>query len=240
MSVAQLTHLATGWGRQLRAAGLNLDLAPVADVVPPGTDAQNAPIGQLDREFGHDPSSVANHVAAFIAGMRASGVGTTAKHFPGLGRVAGNTDFTGSVVDSVTIRHDAYLLPFAQAITAGVPFVMVSLATYDRIDSAHLAAFSNTVIHRMLRDDLGFRGVVISDSLGATAVESLPPGTRAIDFLDAGGDMIVLNQLNQAITMARVVASFASAHAWFRARLYNAAWHVLRAKQAAGLLHCGS
>jgi len=121
-----------------------------------------------------------------------------------------------------------------------VPFVMVSLATYDRIDSAHLAAFSNTVIHRMLRDDLGFRGVVISDSLGATAVESLPPGTRAIDFLDAGGDMIVLNQLNQAITMARVVASFASAHAWFRARLYNAAWHVLRAKQAAGLLHCGS
>jgi len=240
MSVAQLTQLATRWGRQLRAAGLNLDLAPVADVVPPGTDAQNAPIGQLDREFGHDPSSVANHVAAFIAGMRASGLGTTAKHFPGLGRVVDNTDFTGSVVDSLTIRHDPYLLPFAQAITAGVPFVMVSLATYDRIDPTHLAAFSNTVINRMLRGDLGFRGVVISDSLGATAVEPLPPGARAIDFLDAGGDMIVLNQLDQAITMARGVASFASAHAWFRARLVNAAWHVLRAKQAAGLLRCGS
>jgi beta-N-acetylhexosaminidase len=238
LSLAQLTALATRWGRQLRAAGLNLDLAPVADVVPPGTDARNAPIGQLDREFGHDPSSVASHVAAFIAGMRASGVGTTAKHFPGLGRVVGNTDFTASVVDSVTIRHDPYLLPFAQAIMAGVPFVMVSLATYDRIDPTHLAAFSNTVINRMLRGDLGFGGVVISDSLGATAVESLPLGTRAIDFLDAGGDMIVLNQPSQAITMARVVASFASAHAWFRARIYNAAWHVLRAKEAAGLLQC--
>jgi len=239
LSLAQLTGLATRWGRQLRDAGLNLDLAPVADVVPPGSDAQNAPIGQLDREFGHDPSTVASHVAAFVAGMRASGVGTTAKHFPGLGRVAGNTDFTGSVVDSVTIRHDPYLLPFAQAITAGVPFVMVSLATYDRIDPTQLAAFSNTVINRMLRGDLGFGGVVISDSLGATAAESLAPGTRAIDFLDAGGDMIVLNQLSQAITMARVVASFASAHAWFPARVDNAAWHVLRAKQAAGLLHCG-
>ena len=71
-------------------------------------------------------------------------------------------------------------------------------------------------------------------------MEPLPPGARAIDFLDAGGDMIVLNQLDQAITMARGVASFASAHAWFRARLVNAAWHVLRAKQAAGLLPCGS
>ncbi|MEP6807120.1 MAG: glycoside hydrolase family 3 N-terminal domain-containing protein [Chloroflexota bacterium] len=240
MSTTQLTALATRWGRELRAAGVNLDLAPVADVVAPGTDAQNAPIGALDREFGHDAADVAGSVAAFIAGLRAGGVGTTAKHFPGLGRVLGNTDFTQSVVDSVTTRHDPYLQPFARAIRAGVPFVMISLATYERIDPNHLAAFSNIVINRMLRGDLGFRGVVISDSLGATAVRSLSPGTRAIDFLDAGGDMIVLNQLDQAITMARAVAALATAHDWFRARVYNAAWHVLRAKEAAGLLQCGN
>jgi beta-N-acetylhexosaminidase len=240
MSRAQLQVMAARWGHELSAAGINLDLAPVADVVPPGTDALNAPIGQLDREFGHDPATVASHVAAFIAGMRAGGVRTTAKHFPGLGSVAGNTDFTSAVVDSFSTRNDPDLQPFSRAVDAGVPFVMISLATYERIDPAHLAVFSNTVINGILRGDLGFRGVVISDSLGATAVASMSPGTRAIDFLDAGGDMMVLNPVDQAITMANAVVSFASARAWFRARVDNAAWHVLRAKEAAGLLHCAN
>ena len=172
--------------------------------------------------------------------MRAGGVATTAKHFPGLGSVAGNTDFTGAVVDAVTTRHDPDLQPFSHAVDAGVPFVMISLATYERIDPDHLAVFSNTVINGILRGDLGFRGVVISDSLAATAVASMSPGTRAIDFLDAGGDMIVLNPVDQAIEMANAIASFASTRAWFRARVDNAAWHVLRAKEAAGLLDCGN
>ena len=239
MSAAELRTMAAGWGRELRAAGVNLDLAPVADVVPPRTDAQNAPIGQLDREFGHDPATVGSRAAAFIAGMQASGVDTTAKHFPGLGRVTGNTDFTSSVIDSVTTRHDPYLAPFVQAIGAGVPFVMISEATYERIDAKHLAVFSDTVINGLLRGDLAFRGVVISDSLGSTAVSAISPATRAIDFLDAGGDMIVLNQLDQAIDMVKAVASLAAEQAWFRARVDNAAWHVLRAKEAAGLLDCG-
>jgi beta-N-acetylhexosaminidase len=217
---------------------VNLDLAPVADVVPPGTDDQNAPIGQLDREFGHDPAVVASHVAAFIAGMRAAGVGTTAKHFPGLGRVTGNTDFTSSVVDSVTIRNDPYLLPFARAAQSGVPAVMIALATYERIDPAHLAAFSNTIINGMLRGDLGWRGIVVSDSLSATAVSSLDPGMRALDFLNAGGDLIIVNRVDDAVTMAQAVAAFAAAHSWFQARVDNAAWHVLRGKEQLGILHC--
>ena len=240
MSPAQLQVMAARWGRELSGAGINLDLAPVADVVPPGTDAQNAPIGRLDREFGHDPATVASHVAAFIAGMRAGGVGTTAKHFPGLGRVAGNTDYSSAVIDSVTTRNDSDLQPFSRAVAARVPFVMISLATYELIDPDHLAVFSNTVINGILRGDLGFRGVVISDSLAATAVASMSPGTRAIDFLDAGGDMIVLNPVDQAIAMAQAISSFASTRAWFRARVDNAVWHVLRAKEAAGLLDCGN
>jgi len=239
LAPAVLEAMAARWGGELKGAGINLNFAPVADVVPPGTDAQNAPIGQLQREYGHDPATVASHVLAFIAGMRQAGVATTVKHYPGLGRAAGNTDFTSSVIDTLTTRNDPYLAPFVAAVKDGVPFVMVSLATYEQIDPQRLAAFSPTVIAGMLRHDLGYHGVVISDSLGATAVASIPPGTRAIDFVAAGGDMIVINQLTPAIAMANAVAAGAAQSALFRARVDNAVLNVLRAKDAQGLLPCG-
>jgi beta-N-acetylhexosaminidase len=238
MAPSTLQQQAARWGAQLRAAGINLNFAPVSDVVPPDTDAENAPIGELQREYGHDPATVSSHVAAFIAGMRRAGIATTAKHFPGLGRVTGHTDFTADVVDSVTTRTDPYLAPFAQAVKAHIPFVMVSLATYERIDPAHLAVFSPTVIDGMLTGDVRFRGVVISDALGATAVASIPPGTRAVDFLHAGGDMIVVNQLAPAVAMAKALAAMAAEKPSFRARVDDAVLHVLRAKEAAGLLPC--
>src|SRR5438067_6207081 len=117
------------WGAELLAAGINLNFAPVLDVVPPGTDAQNEPIGVLKRGYGHDPTTVSTHGMAFLRGMAAAGITTTAKHFPGLGRVKGNTDFTAAVVDDSTTIDDAYLAPFRDAIAAAVPFVMVALAT---------------------------------------------------------------------------------------------------------------
>jgi beta-N-acetylhexosaminidase len=239
MAPSVLRQKAGRWGRQLAAAGVNFNFAPVADVVPPGTDDENAPIGQLEREFGHDPDAVASHVSAFIAGMRTAGIATSAKHFPGLGRVAGNTDFTSGVVDDVTTRDDPFIEPFVTAITRRVPFVMVSLATYDRIDPAHLAAFSKTVITGMLRGDLGYRGVVISDAIGGTAaVKSIPPADRAIDFLTAGGDMIISNQAEPATAMAHAIAARASTDDAFRKRVDDAVRHVLQAKDQAGLLPC--
>jgi beta-N-acetylhexosaminidase len=240
LTPAVLEQKAARWGRQLGAAGINLNFAPVADVVPPGTDAQNAPIGQLKREFGHDPATVASHVAAFIEGMQEAGIATSAKHFPGLGRVVGNTDFTAEVSDSVTTRDDPYLEPFATAVGSGTPFVMVALATYELIDPAHLAAFSPTVIGGMLRGDLGFDGVVISDDLGATAaVASIPPGTRAIDFVAAGGDMIIAKDLASATEMATALAAHVAEDATFRGRVDDAALRVLEAKEAARLVTCG-
>jgi hypothetical protein len=166
-SPGTLTADARAWGRELLVAGVNLDFAPVFDVVPPGTDATNQPIGVLGREYGHDPLTAGSHAAAFVAGMSEAGVATTAKHFPGLGRVVGNTDVAAGVVDTVTTATDPYLASFRAGISAGVPFVMVALATYTRIDPVHLAAFSPVVIGGMLRGDLGFRGVVMSDDLGA-------------------------------------------------------------------------
>jgi beta-N-acetylhexosaminidase len=238
LSPSTLETDASRWGRQLAAAGVNLDFAPVADTVPPGTDQQNAPIGQLAREYGHDPATVANHVTAFIAGMRSAGVASTAKHFPGLGRVAGNTDDTGDVVDTVTTADDPYLGPFKATIAAGTPFVMVSLATYTQIDPDRLAAFSPTIVRGLLRGTLGFRGVIVSDSLTAEAVSSIPPATRAIDFISAGGDMLISNFVTPAELMAKGIASRAASDATFRGLVDAAVTRVLEAKQAAGLLPC--
>jgi beta-N-acetylhexosaminidase len=237
-SIATLRARAERWGQQLGAAGVNLDFAPVADVVPAGTEAANAPIGQLEREYGSTPPDVAAHVAAFIAGMQAAGIVTTAKHFPGLGRVAQNTDFSSGAIDRRTTTDDPYLTPFARAIDAGVPAVMLSLATYERLDPDHLAAFSAPITGALLEDDLGFTGVVMSDSLSAEAVSSIPVGSRAIRFLQAGGDMIVVRPVDMAVTMARAVTERADTDAAFRDRVDEAVLRVLRAKEAAGLVSC--
>ncbi|HEY7260754.1 MAG TPA: glycoside hydrolase family 3 N-terminal domain-containing protein [Trebonia sp.] len=237
-TTSALRSAAAGWGRELRAAGVNFDLAPVMDVVPAGTEGSNAPIGALGRQFGSTPSGNGVHGAAFIAGMASAGVSTAAKHFPGLGRVSGNTDFTSDVVDSVTTPSDPYLGSFRAAVAAGVPFVMVALATYTKIDASELAVFSPKVM-RLLRSEIGFRGVIMSDDIGdATAVQSTPTASRAIAFLSAGGDLITSQSLPPAETMAAAVLAKASASPSFRAVVDADAQRILAAKQARGLLSC--
>ena len=227
------------WGRQLKAAGVNLDLAPVMDVVPAGSAATNAPIGKLQREFGPDPSVTGPHGAAFIQGMAAAGVATSAKHFPGLGLVRGNTDFAANVIDSSTTAGAPSVSSFQAAVKAGVPFVMIALATYTQIDAARMAVFSPAVIQGLLRGKLGFTGVVISDDIGqAVQVQGIPAGDRAESFLAAGGDMITSQSLGPAELMARAVLARASSDAPFRALVKAAALKVLAAKQGSGLLPC--
>jgi beta-N-acetylhexosaminidase len=230
---------AAKWGTQLVAAGVNFDLAPVMDVVPPGEDDTNQPIGVLHRGFGNDPQTVGAHGVAFLIGMQQSGVATSAKHFPGLGRVVGNTDFTADVVDDVTTANDPYLGSFRAAIDAGSPFVMVALATYTKIDPDNLAVFSPTVMG-ILRDAMGFNGVIVSDDIGnAEAISDIPPGTRAIDFLEAGGDLIISKTVAPAVSMAEAVSARADSDAAFRSIVDDAALRILQAKEAYGLLPCG-
>jgi beta-N-acetylhexosaminidase len=237
-SASRLKQEAAGWGRELRAAGVNFDLAPVMDVVPAGTAASNAPIGQLDREFGYTAATNGAHGAAFIQGMASAGVATSAKHFPGLGRVTGNTDFTANVVDSVTSPTDPDLATYRSAAAAGAPFMMIALATYTKIDASRLAVFSPAVM-RLLRTSIGFGGVIMSDDLGnATAVASIPVDQRAISFLEAGGDMITSQSFSPAEKMAAAVLSRTSSDPSFRATVDAAAKKVLAAKQAYGLLPC--
>ena len=234
-----LQREAAGWGHELELAGVNLDLAPVVDVVPPGTASRNQPIGALLREFGSDQETVAAHGVAFIRGMRQAGVATTAKHFPGLGRVAGNTDLTAGVVDTVTAPHDPYLGSFQAAIDAGVPFVMVSLASYPRIDPDHLAVFSSRVMRALLRRQMRFSGVIVSDDMGAAAaVAAMSPAARAIDFLAAGGDLILSVSLAAATVMDTAVLSRMDHDPAFRSEVDSAVLRILAAKQAYRLLPC--
>jgi len=239
LAAAELQRQAAAWGRELRLAGVNLDLAPVMDVVPAASASQNAPIGSVQREFGHTPQTTGAHGAAFIRGMKQAGVATTAKHFPGLGLVTANTDFAAGVVDKATGPKSPYLASFRAALQAGVPFVMVALATYTRIDPHHLAAFSDRVMRGLLRQQLHFGGVVVSDDLGAAAaVAGLSPATRGIDFLAAGGDLITSQSLPAAIAMDQAILARAARDAHFRSTVNSAVRLILDAKQASHLMPC--
>jgi beta-N-acetylhexosaminidase len=224
------------WAGQLRAAGINVDLAPVLDTVP-NNGQSNPPIGDLDREYGHTPSRVRAHGVAFARGLAAAGVDATVKHFPGLGRVTGNTDTTSGVTDSVTTRHDAYLAPFAAAVRANVAFVMMSTAIYSRIDPGSPAAFSHTIVNGMLRGDLGFRGLIISDDVGgAQQVSGYPVGERAVRFIAAGGDIVLTVVASQAATMTAALLAKARRSPSFKKKVDAAALLVLEEKQARGLI----
>jgi beta-N-acetylhexosaminidase len=239
LPASELEQQAAAWGSELKSAGVNLDLAPVMDVVPSATASENQPVGALEREFGYDPQTTGSHGVAFIRGMRQAGVATTAKHFPGLGLVIGNTDYSSGVVDTTTGPKSPYLKSFETAIKAGVPFVMVALATYTRIDPDHLAAFSSRVIRGLLRNQLHFRGVIVSDDLGAAAaVAAMPPADRGIDFLTAGGDLITSQSLPAAIDMYQAILSRATSDPSFRVTVKSAVMRILDAKQAYHLLPC--
>jgi beta-N-acetylhexosaminidase len=233
---AVLERDAGKWGRQLGQAGVNVNLGPVLDTVPPG-QSSNPPIGDLDRQFGSTPTVVAQHGVAVVRGLQAAGVSATVKHFPGLGRVAENTDTTSGVRDTVTTEHDAFLAPFAAAVKAAARFVMMSTAIYTRIDPKHPAAFSPTIIEGMLRQELGFRGVVISDDIGSAAqVRYISPSQRAVEFIDAGGDIALSVNPDVVPAMIKALRVKAATDPSFRAKVDAAALTVLTAKEKAGLL----
>ncbi|MFI5736467.1 glycoside hydrolase family 3 N-terminal domain-containing protein [Kribbella sp. NPDC051587] len=235
----KLTARATQWASQLRQAGVNTDLSPVADVVPASLKKQNAPIGQLDREFGNTPAKVGPPVQAFVRGMAKGGVITSVKHFPGIGKVRGNTDFAADVIDNVTVRGDDDLQPFADGIEAGTEMLMVSTVTYTKIDPNNRAAFSSIVIGGMIRGDLGYGGVVITDDVGAAAnVAKVPAGQRATRVIAAGGDIVINGAANLTSAMVNALVVKAQQDKAFAAKLDASVRRVLALKQKHGLVTC--
>jgi beta-N-acetylhexosaminidase len=225
--------------RRLAGIGVTMNLAPVADTVPARLGEDNPPIGAFHRQYGSDPAAVAQDITTVVAASQDADVLTIIKHFPGLGRVRANTDTATRVVDSTTTEDDPYLQPFVAGIKAGSAGVMISSATYPRLDRSAIAAYSRPIITGLLRDRLGYTGLVMSDDLGAAdAASSLPPGERAVRFVEAGGDLVLTIRPEDAAPMAAALTAAARKSPEFSARLTEAARTVLKTKDRAGLLKC--
>jgi beta-N-acetylhexosaminidase len=182
------TQVARAIGHDLRRAGVNLDLAPSVDV---NSDPRNPVIGV--RSFGADPALVARHGAAYIAGLRSAGVGAVAKHFPGHGATTVDSHLALPTVDAdeATFRRRE-LPPFAAAIEAGVDAVMTSHVVFPALD-ARPATLSRRLLVDLLRGDLGFDGVVITDALDMAGVRAAHGiAGAAARSLAAGADLLLV------------------------------------------------
>jgi beta-N-acetylhexosaminidase len=195
---------AKGAATALRQWGINVDLAPVADVVRTGSFE-----AAQERSFGTDPAAVAAAVVTFIGGLHDGRVAATLKHFPGLGAAITNTDLAQSVVTvPADILRSVDIPPFTAGITAGVDLVMVSSAQYPALDSMP-AVVSRAIVHDLLRSQLAFKGVIISDAFDTDAVAAVGPiGTAAVAAANAGVDLFISRR---APPCAQIQASLAAA-----------------------------
>ncbi len=241
LAPAELTARATTWAKQLKAAGVNVNLAPVTDTVPQNIGTANEPIGKYGRQYGSDPKTVERASTAFLKGMLAGGVEGTVKHFPGLGRIRSNTDFNSTgITDDVTTAKDPFLEPFAAGVDAGAGLVMVGSAKYSKLDKGVPAMFSEKIVTDLLRGDLGYAGVVITDDVNAAAVEDVPAAQRAVRFVDAGGDIVLTGDASVAPAMLRALADQAAADPAFAKKVDAAVVRVLTLKERMGLLPCST
>jgi beta-N-acetylhexosaminidase len=239
LSTSTLSTQTRSWAKRLAAIGVTLDLAPVADTVPASLGTKNPPIGAFHREYGSDPTKVALDIRTVVIAVQSTGVLTTLKHFPGLGRVLVNTDFSDDAVDNVTTVDDPYLDPFIAGIEAKTGAVMISSASYPKLDAHSIATFSHPIVTGLLRDRLGFKGLIVSDSLaGAAAISSVPVSQRGVRFIKAGGDLVLTTTVSKAPAMIDGLIDAANASPSFAAQLKVAATYVMRSKYVAGLLTC--
>lgn len=235
MDTTQLRQSAATWGAQLKSAGINVDLAPVVGTVTVDRSS-NAPIGALNRDFGLDAAGNAKHAKAFIEGMSDSGVGSAVKHYPGLGSVTGNTDFTASgILDTTTTLDGPEISAFNSTLEASPSMVMMSLATYQAIDPDNPAVFSSTLVTGYLRGKIGFQGVVTSDSLSATALSGVQPSDLGVRLVEAGGDLACIGASSYVQPVLDGLNAKAAGDATFARKVQQSAIRVMTLKYEMGL-----
>jgi beta-N-acetylhexosaminidase len=210
-------------GAELAALGIDLDLAPVVDI---NSSPENPVIGT--RSFGSDEALVARHGAAYVEGLQSTGVAACAKHFPGHGDTTGDSHHTLPVVDvAADVIRSRELLPFRAAVEAGVACVMTAAVVVPALDPGVPATFSRALLHDVLRGELGFTGVVVSDALdmaGASQDTGIPEA--AVRALVAGCDLLCLGSTTTAEVLEEIVDAVLAAVAQGRlerARLEAAA-----------------
>jgi len=183
-----LTEAAWGAaGADLRGVGINVDFAPVADVVGAGGGA----IGS--RSYGSDPAAVSGQVAAAVRGIQGAGVAATLKHFPGHGHTSADSHTELPVLSQSRAALDSGdLPPFRAGIGAGADLVMSAHLDVRGIDPGTPASFSGKVLVDLLRGQLGFTGVVVSDAMNMAPARKFPPGESAVRALVAGNDLLLM------------------------------------------------
>jgi beta-N-acetylhexosaminidase len=194
-------------GLELAAVGITLDLGPVADV---NSNADNPVIGT--RSFGSSAAAAAAHVAAWTLGLQSAGVAACAKHFPGHGDTAEDSHLALPVlnVDRSTLV-ERELVPFAAAVEAGTAAVMTSHVVVPALD-ASLPATLGAPVLALLRDRLGFRGVIVSDALdmaGASAARGIPEA--AVLSVAAGADLLCIGADNSVEQVREIQAALVQA-----------------------------
>jgi beta-N-acetylhexosaminidase len=186
--------------------GITMDMAPVLDVL---TNAANTVIG--DRAFGSDPASVARLGTAFMRGLQAVGVLAVGKHFPGHGDTWLDSHVALPVSERTTVQLNACeLLPFREAIAAGLDAIMTAHVIYPAWDAHQLATLSSPVLGGILRQQMGYHGVIISDDLGMAAVaETVPWEEIPLRALRAGVDLLLIchDRQRQEQAYARVLSA---------------------------------
>jgi beta-N-acetylhexosaminidase len=237
-TVAQVRAKAAAWGRAMAALGVTMDLAPVLDVdARPGPSDDN-PDGK--RAFSGDAAIVSRYGVAFMQGLRDGGIIPVVKHFPGLGGTTGNTDARPAPTKPIATLRAGDLGPFRAAIAAGAPAVMVANATVPGM-TTHPAGLSSAVIGTLLRGELGFSGLVVTDSLSAGAVTAVTKnlGEAAADAIESGADLVLFGDTSSASHRAAlsgpaVQESFDQIVAALRDALASGALHEDRLDAAVG------
>jgi beta-N-acetylhexosaminidase len=233
--VAVMRHQGVRVGAELRAAGFNFNLAPVLDVhaVADGVMAR--------RSLGADPVLVGELGTAYVQGLQAAGCLACAKHFPGLGRTTLDTHRERPRVElSRDELEEVELKPFRRAIAAGVAGVMVCHAVYEALDPGCPASLSPLVVDDLLRREMGFGGLIISDDLemGALAAD-LTPAQAAVKAYLAGNDLLLIcHHPEHALAALDELVGMAEAGEIDPARVAGSAGRIARFK--AGLLPGGA
>jgi len=240
MTPSEIESLAESVGRKMLANGVGMDLAPVLDV-----DGRAVYPGQQDpdgfRSFSGNTSTVSADGVAFMQGMLAGGVVPVVKHFPGLGGVSQNTDYGPAWTLPWATLEKVALPPFEAAIKAEAPAVMVSNAMVRDLTTVP-ASLSVKVVTGELRDTLGFKGLIVTDSLSAGAIAdpplSLSVPNAAVEALEAGDDMILYGStgstagdLSLAASASDAIVAAVSSGALPKSTLVDAVAQVLAAKK---------
>ncbi len=186
-------------GRELLAMGINLNFAPVLDV---NINPENPVVGT--RSFGDDPALVAELGVAMIRGMRAEGILTAVKHFPGHGDTDTDTHHTSpTIVHSVERMETVELRPFQAAIEAGTDAVMTAHVIFSALDAERPATISPAVLSGLLRRDMGFTGLIITDAMDMYAVARYGAEESVRAALAAGADLALLGHLTDQLALSR-------------------------------------